>query len=387
MNVTIEHKYIIDLFYYLFLGAYFLYVILFVIFRKDINEDSSLPSYRLNNKNDKRFQKVHGAIKRVTWTITIVSVSILLLKFFPIPVIYVTVIIGASVYALLIPFFIWNVIKHVFFKPSNFKLTMDFEGPVFFLGTSVFVVSFYFLANETLMSINKFLENTNLLIADLSLMLMLTLWYTAMMFFFFSFMIFSLNRVNRTIIRGKQLRKAMADRLSQKIINKEKTEKEQEKPPLKRIQMTQVFSFSSNVYIKIENNQKKNVFRKIGLYIIWFIFVILDVFPQVAVWFLNNIVDFFLVFIQLFLRTMTNLFGNASRKLDDNQGRAIIITSKLSLVGSLLIVYFLDSYYEIFSSSSGSRVYEFICSVIIIPLLIAQIFDVRKAKSISDFNN
>lgn len=64
------------------------------------------------------------------------------------------------------------------------------------------------------------------------------------------------------------------------------------------------------------------------------------------------------------------------RKLSFDLGKSLIICSRFSLVVGLIIVFLIDKYYSLFSDA-GSRVFEFCCSVIIIPLLITHLTELR----------
>ena len=62
-----------------------------------------------------------------------------------------------------------------------------------------------------------------------------------------------------------------------------------------------------------------------------------------------------------------------------NPGKAVILCSRFSLISSLIIVFVIDKYLKVFSCS-GSQVYDFLCSVIIIPFLITQIMELKDAE-------
>jgi hypothetical protein len=62
-----------------------------------------------------------------------------------------------------------------------------------------------------------------------------------------------------------------------------------------------------------------------------------------------------------------------------NQGEFIIIVSRFSIIVSLLLVNWMDRYLEILSEP-GSKIYEFISGVIVIPLLITQIAELKRMR-------
>ena len=63
-----------------------------------------------------------------------------------------------------------------------------------------------------------------------------------------------------------------------------------------------------------------------------------------------------------------------------NVERVIIIALRLSLIGSITFV--INKYEEILSPK-GSDVYEFLCSVVLIPIFITQLVEI-KTKSIKN---
>lgn len=65
------------------------------------------------------------------------------------------------------------------------------------------------------------------------------------------------------------------------------------------------------------------------------------------------------------------------RKMIADLSKNLIICSRFSLVAGLMIVFVIDKYYSLFSDA-GSSVFEFSCSVIIIPLLITQLAALRE---------
>lgn len=75
---------------------------------------------------------------------------------------------------------------------------------------------------------------------------------------------------------------------------------------------------------------------------------------------------------------MKRLINGLVNGLETNQGKNIMILSRVSLVFSLLCVYFVDKYQGVLSSL-GSEIYEFLCSAILIPLFIAQLTELKEA--------
>ena len=87
--------------------------------------------------------------------------------------------------------------------------------------------------------------------------------------------------------------------------------------------------------------------------------------------------------IKYLLKTVLNWIVKAGAKFVDlmcnTPDKRIVLLSRFSIVFSLTTLFFIDKYNKVLSNS-GSEVYEFLCGVIIIPMVITQALEISRNK-------
>ena len=139
--------------------------------------------------------------------------------------------------------------------------------------------------------------------------------------------------------------------------------------------------FVNKIEDKLNLLPKNKWVIKIILNIIWLASVILECLIIMLAWVLDMLRAMSYVVFIVSPWILKNKLKSLISVLEKNLGKGIILSSRISLVSSLLIVFLIDKYQKILSES-GSEVYEFFCSVLIIPFLITQLSELRKKKEI-----
>jgi len=112
--------------------------------------------------------------------------------------------------------------------------------------------------------------------------------------------------------------------------------------------------------------------------IVWFVLIsILKLALAMVVYLLLLLVDSVLILIFLIEKTINILINIILKIVHRNPGNTLVWISKLLFIITLIFVFVVDQYTGLFSKA-GSKCYEYLSSVIIIPLLISQIQDIRK---------
>jgi len=249
-----------------------------------------------------------------------------------------------SLYSLLV------LIKFVYIKPLDFKFTPIRKSALKLLGFVMLLVCAAVFSSTN--QINSFLLDKKPIITDLLIMTLLTLWYFAVVFFSLSYMILALEGIHsfcKNLNKGKRF----------KINFKKKTTRNWP-------------YFSEELNRKLDGIERGQILKKFGYYLIWVLSVIVEAIA--------------LIFEYLFIRTGElliflgiKLFKKCYKWLDDiikNLGKSIIIVFRGSLVCTLIFIFFIDKYQQILTTA-GSEIYEFMCGVIIIPLIITQILEIK----------
>ena len=110
---------------------------------------------------------------------------------------------------------------------------------------------------------------------------------------------------------------------------------------------------------------------------IWFLLKIPAIVFEVII---NSIYMILSLSLTVLAKTFSLFIRKTNHALRTPPEKTILVLSRLSFVLSFIIVYIIDRYQEIFSPS-GSDVYEFTCSVILIPFLITELSKIRKKSS------
>ena len=215
-------------------------------------------------------------------------------------------------------------------------------------------MTFNKLSDEnTICIIKLYAANWNAFILDSLKMSFLILWYFFVMFFSLVFLLLTLHNVV-----------AFCDKKKEHVKCKEWKYNELE-----------IIFDSEKVWGKLEATQ--NYKKKILYGIIWILYCIWDSLKALVVSIIEIVRKVILAMVYVLLRSIEKVVN----LLKKDQSKVVIISSRISLISSLLIVYLIDKYEQVFSKS-GSEVYGFLSSVIIIPFLISQISSLRSRRKI-----
>lgn len=268
-------------------------------------------------------------------------------------------------WVILLPYAIWKTIRYIYGKPFNFIFTKDNETAFSLVGLSMFFICSFIAREETISMIGQKLVKHKPIIHDFIAMGLITIWYFIVLLFTISFGILSMHIINKI------------------IISRFKVKPKKPKKPYIITSYSMEFSLADKLTITINKLPKEVNITKVLYNLIWLLCVIVDsMIMMLRIIVIDLIKETLLLIVRAFNYSIYSGIKNISNILSNNQGKAIIIITRISLVSSLVIVYLIDKYQQIFSPS-GSNVYEFICSVIIIPLIIAQLLEIRKHQNIA----
>ena len=195
--------------------------------------------------------------------------------------------------------------------------------------------------------------------SDILKAILLIFWYFSIVFFT---VVFSILSVHKVIVIFK---------MYIKLPNCKKHEIKRKSKDWKKI--------SEKIWNKIETIPQKKIWKKIFGYLIWLLVLVIDVVVVFMIAFVRMLIDLIRVMLIIIPRNLWGYIKKGLSKLENDQGKAVIISSRIALVSSLLIVFCIDKYKHLFSND-GSAVYEFICSVILIPFLITQLGALKDMK-------
>lgn len=286
----------------------------------------------------------------------IIALFFLVFKYQIKPIIYFFYVAAVLIGIVVIPYSIWSFIQYVFIKPFDFELTKIRESALGLTGFILYGICGIIANGDSGNQINQLLLKIDPVIADLLTIALLTFWYFTVTFFTLSFFILTLHKIN-IFVRSR-------------IKNKKPT------VTSKRTSEKNGLILSKLILEKIDMCKDGKPWIKVKYYVFWVVCIPVDLLIGLLKVMYIDAVKLIFIASKRFLRNGVRFLVNI---LSKNQGKAIIIVSRVSLVGSLIFVYLIDKYQQIFSIS-GSEIYEFICSVIIIPLLITQLIEIRSKR-------
>lgn len=254
---------------------------------------------------------------------------------------------------------VFDFARYVFLKSSDFKMTKGIESSMWIMGLSTCLVCHCLEIEGLGKIIEQSLMNLTNYESDILKAVLLIFWYFSIVFFTIAFSILGVHKV--IVIFKKYI----------KLPDCKKNEFKREPKDWQRI--------SEKSWNKIETIPQKKVWKKIFGYLIWLLALIIDVVVVFMIAFIRMLIDLIRVILIIIPRKLWGYIKKWLSKLENDQGKAVIISSRIALVSSLLIVFCVDKYNHLFSNE-GSAVYEFICSVILIPFLITQLGALKEKK-------
>jgi hypothetical protein len=250
-------------------------------------------------------------------------------------------------------------IQYIFLKPFEYQLTREKENTLWLIGLLAYVVCYTLTEDDIGKLFNQEMSLMTVYWSDIIQMVVLMFWYFSVIFFSLIFLIVSAHKVIMIIRSKLRPKRKFVKKSDTKVHNKSKSE------------------LSEKVLGKIGNIPKGKRIERIGVNFFWVFCVILDTLKLIFEAMFDMIQK--IVLATLLILPMT--IGRGIKKiliiLEKNQGKGVTLSSRISLVSSILIVYLVDKYQNVFSKT-GSDVYEFFCSVLIIPFLITQLNELHK---------
>ncbi len=270
---------------------------------------------------------------------------------------YIVVLLGIISCGITFIYFVVKFFQFIFLEETNFILTTIREKAVFFTGFFSYIVCYVLVAQKE--SIEISFGSMEVYQADMIKMLTMIFWYFSIPFFSLAFFRLALHKIC-----------TLFSRCSGKIL--ELNVDDLDEP--KKIEL-----FSNKIWNSFEKLSNKCLLRKALMYVVWLILVAVDTI-FILLFGLKNIFGTLRkkLFV-LFPRKIGNRLKCMKRLLQENQGKKVMFTARISLVGAFLIVFCIDKYLGIFSAG-GSGIYEFMCSMFVIPFLISQVNNLKEKR-------
>lgn len=346
----------------LLIGTYAVLALLHYLFDATVTAKTKKNEKNATNQDDvidkaKTTTKPRDIVQSLMSFLVIVTALLLSLIYPAKPIKFIFSLLSFSLWIGVLPYSISGFIEYVFIKPLDYELTKEREKILTFIGFAMLLVCSEISLESRIIQIKHWLAGVKPVVADVSLMAGFTFWYFTVSFFILYYVVLSLHKI---VV----------------LINSKFNLKDITTPKKHIKKLTRRFSLAQSVANRIDSLTQKKKWKKIGYYFLWFICSLVDglIIPIQVI--IKNLTIACLFSLQiLILPGFRKLFI----ALGKNQGKSIIIISRVLLVGSLLFVYLIDKYMKLFSAQ-GSEIYEFMCSVFIIPFLITQLIEIRRKK-------
>lgn len=280
------------------------------------------------------------------WLISL-KIKILLILFLVVGLLFAGVTFAVSIV---------EFIKYIILRPYDYELTKDREKILLLVGFIVYVAC-NIVVSGMQSGIGEFFANLKVFQADMIQIFILIFWYFSCIFFCLTYITLSVHKIVHII-----------DAHPIKNVFLKKKEKREE--PNKEWKF-----YSDKILVKIGKTRRKKL-KWFGLWLAWLMCICVDAIIMLVITLYDIVKTVFIVVIIAIPKIIFNKLRKLVSYFRQNPGKIIVLNSRLALVSSLLIVYLLDQYQDILSDA-GSAVYEFLCSVIIIPFLITQLNDLK----------
>lgn len=250
-------------------------------------------------------------------------------------------------------------VQYILIKPYDYKLTRDKENTLWLIGLLAFIACYALVESGAGKLVEQYMTSLKEYQVDIIYVLLLMFWYFSITFFPLMFLILSMHKI---VILFKHL------------LGNRKRHATSENCDIKKKDHVKL---SETVLSKISAIPKRKWIKKTWFNLVWYVCTLYESLIMILLAILDmtkKIVFVSVLFIPMLIKKGVQ---RLIKVLEQNQGRGIILTSRISLVSSLLVIYLIDKYQRLFSDR-GSEVYEFFCSVIIIPFLITQLSELKK---------
>lgn len=251
-----------------------------------------------------------------------------------------------------------DIISFVFLKPYKAELTEKIESSFLFFSIVCYFAFEGMLEENMFTAVGRYLISDNQFLSDLIRMLALSMWFFVTIFIVM--VLFMIAIKNYIIIFEKWSNRS----------EKTKTIKDSEYKEL------EISFWSNGVLEKIQELPRRCWIRRFLFCCLWLLCAVIDGAKNIVVTFCELVHKLLYIIFKVPKAACGKVLGYINSFSRKNHGRIIVVGSRVALISSLVIVFLLDKYKGIFSES-GSNVYEFMCSVIIIPFLITQIDNLK----------
>jgi len=272
-----------------------------------------------------------------------------------------TIVLSVFLFPIFFLAFIYSIyifLRFLFLKPIDFEFKSIHEsaiGLISYVSLGLFGYVNRLCSNGNL---QIFLNSLTSFFHDLCLMLIIPFWYFISVFLILTLFFLSILKVYELFMSYKKNSKS--NKFRDNDIKKEIGH----------------FVLSGFISKWIGETPKGRFFRFAVLYILWAPLILIDAVIEFFRYCTEQLITFFLILFRFFnylRKYISKILGDAT----NNKGRVIIIISRISIIFSFIFTYLIDAYKKLFSPA-GSRLFEFFCGVMIIPLLITQIIDIKK---------
>lgn len=255
-------------------------------------------------------------------------------------------------------FVIADFIKYILGTHDTYNLTERNENIFLLSGllmVFIYIVMYPFSNSDPL---NSIIAKMPLWIKDFILMVFLICWYFSPLFFSITYIILTLNKLTE-FFKDRDI----------KINNKKKKISMGLKVPRihRIIKGLKNYSFFKGKYKGIN-------------YAVFFILTIIESLLM-GIDLIIDIIAQMCLMIKTFCTFLMNIIIKSIHILRSDSGRIIAVLSRLSLIMSVLTVFVIDKYENVFSTA-GSEIYEFLCSVLMIPFFITQLNKIRNKDNV-----
>lgn len=345
----------------IFVIQFYVYCIVDFVYQTIMEKSQSISieesvSEQLTEKKDK-IAKTRSSIKLFFNICGIITVFLFIMKLRD--TIFLDIFLAFSiVYMGYIMFIsIFGVLRYIFHKPFDYYFSKLNETNLFFMGLLFFYIS---------KDLGKFGDTLAIKAAHLSIYILdllkvtsLILWYFQFFFLFPTLFLLTLHKV--AIIWRIKAKKSPDNGQAKFMLNNA--------APIELARKHEEF---------FDANPIKNNFLRVLNQLLWIVCVLFDATIGLVLWFLKYIFHIIFRMFSSVIENVRKILSKVFINLEKNQGKTIIIISRYSIIVSLTFILFLDKYNNLFSEPGG-EIYEFICSVVIIPFVFSQILEIKES--------
>ena len=321
------------------------------------NKQSSIQNRQNGEAFNVHKQTGSGAVVQAVFSIILFFVLFLFLVGpFLTHYFWLTLILSYIFFLVLLSFAISNLLRSVYFNPSSFKIMPENENIIGVVGFFL-----YLLCNELPQILESdFIVHCTIkypLLSDFIYFLGIVGWYYSILFFSSVFILIFSYHICSYIFKERKPKEF------QQLFNCDEN----------KINIRSYIENFAIQWLTLHNHKLiHRIYKKLWPILVVF-FITIDAF-------LNAFYQFIWLIINGSLYLLTSLKISIFTALLHSPERKIIFLSRSLFAFSLLIVYTIDHYQGIFSPA-GSEMYEFICSVVLIPFLITELSKIRKKSS------